>query len=275
MNYIQHLTGFFNKLSSDDRPNPTHVSLYIALFQQWNSNHFQNPISISRSCTMQMSKIGSQNTYHKCLNDLNCWGYLSYRPSRNPTKGSMVYLFSFDTSTCTDSIQASRNNDTSCIQVVHKFSRKSDTSCIQVLRSSKNNINNTNNKTNRERKKNAQNSNKNDQLFFSNDETIDPSKVSKKGKRKKVAPKKEKVFTAPSLEEALEFFKGQEYPDLEARKFFYHFQANGWKVGGKSPMKDWNAAAHNWMLNEKNFHTPSKTNNAVTLNTQKRYDIPL
>ena len=33
----------------------------------------------------------------------------------------------------------------------------------------------------------------------------------------------------------------------EAEKFFDHFEANGWKVGGKTPMKDWKAAARNWM----------------------------
>jgi len=90
---------------------------------------------------MKMSKIGSQNTYHKCLNDLDCWGYVCYKPSHHPTKGSQVYLFSFDTSTYSDS-QDCRNNDTSSDQVLHNYGRKSDTSSIQALRSSINNINN-------------------------------------------------------------------------------------------------------------------------------------
>jgi hypothetical protein len=37
------------------------------------------------------------------------------------------------------------------------------------------------------------------------------------------------------------------YITVEAAKFFDHFTANGWKVGGKSPMKDWRAAARNWL----------------------------
>jgi hypothetical protein len=32
----------------------------------------------------------------------------------------------------------------------------------------------------------------------------------------------------------------------EAEKFFDYFSSNGWKVGGRSPMKDWKAAARNW-----------------------------
>ncbi len=35
--------------------------------------------------------------------------------------------------------------------------------------------------------------------------------------------------------------------------FFDHFASNGWKVGGKAPMKDWRAAARNWARNEKKF----------------------
>ncbi len=30
-------------------------------------------------------------------------------------------------------------------------------------------------------------------------------------------------------------------PEIEAKKFFNHFESNGWKVGGKSPMKNWQA----------------------------------
>lgn len=33
----------------------------------------------------------------------------------------------------------------------------------------------------------------------------------------------------------------------EAPAFFDHFQSNGWKVGGKTPMKDWKAACRNWL----------------------------
>lgn len=50
--------------------------------------------------------------------------------------------------------------------------------------------------------------------------------------------------TKPSdLLEVKQFFKN----DTEANKFWNHFQSNGWKVGGKAPMKDWQAAARNWI----------------------------
>ena len=93
MNYIKLLAGFFEMIAKDDRLNPTHVSMYMAIFQFWNINHFQNPISISRNQVMQVSKIASTATYHKCMKELNEYGYLEYLPSFNPYKGSLVRLF--------------------------------------------------------------------------------------------------------------------------------------------------------------------------------------
>ena len=95
MNYIKHLTGFFDKVINDHTLNPTHISLYIALFQFWNCNRFRNPISISRDEVMRISKISSKATYHKCLKNLHTLGYLRYEPSYNPYKGSMVFMFNF------------------------------------------------------------------------------------------------------------------------------------------------------------------------------------
>ena len=48
MNYIAHLTAVMERIAQDDRLNPSHVSLYLALFQFWNMNRFKNTISIHR-----------------------------------------------------------------------------------------------------------------------------------------------------------------------------------------------------------------------------------
>lgn len=95
MNYIKHLNQAFLKFTADDRLNPTHVSLYIALFQEWNQNHFSRKIFINRGEIMKRAKMGATSTYHRCLKDLNNWGYLNYYPSRNPYKGSVVEMFCF------------------------------------------------------------------------------------------------------------------------------------------------------------------------------------
>ncbi len=98
MNYIKHLNGIFQQFSKDNRLNPTHISLYISLFQLWNYNRFPDEFYISREEIMKFSKIGSNTTYHRCIKELSHWKYIIYNPSHNPFKGSKVKLFNFITS---------------------------------------------------------------------------------------------------------------------------------------------------------------------------------
>ncbi len=98
MNYIRHLNAVFQQFSMDSRLNPTHISLYMALFQYWNINRFPEEFYINREDIMKMSKIGSKATYHRCLKNLHGWKYIRYLPSHNPYKGSKIRLPKFDTS---------------------------------------------------------------------------------------------------------------------------------------------------------------------------------
>ena len=98
VNYIKHLNGVFLQFSKDSRLNPTHISLYMALFQLWNNNRFPDVFYINRNEVMQFSRIGSKTTYHRCIKELTHWKYLIYYPSHNPFKGSRIKLFKFGTS---------------------------------------------------------------------------------------------------------------------------------------------------------------------------------
>ncbi len=97
MNYIKHLNAVFQKFYADKRLNTTHVSLYMALFQFWNLNRFREEFYIDRQEVMELSKIGSTATYHRCLKQMDSWNYLKYMPSHNPYKGSKIKLFNFGT----------------------------------------------------------------------------------------------------------------------------------------------------------------------------------
>ncbi len=92
MNYIKLLNAAFEKFYFDDRLNPTHISLYMALFQEWNSSRFTDKFFVNRRDLMQVAKIGSKSTYHRCIRDLDIWGYLEYFPSNNPYKGSKIKM---------------------------------------------------------------------------------------------------------------------------------------------------------------------------------------
>ncbi len=97
-NYIKHLNNAFLKIEQDNRLNPSHVSLYMALFKLWNSNRFVEVFYIHRDEVMQFSKIGSKTTYHRCIKELSNWNYIIYLPSHNPFKGSQIKLTNFGTS---------------------------------------------------------------------------------------------------------------------------------------------------------------------------------
>jgi len=96
MNYIRHLNGFFARLAEDKRMSSYHISLYFALFQQWNADRFEQQFVITRAETMEMSRLGSVNTYARCMKELSQWGYIQYIPSSNIHSGSRVSCIRFD-----------------------------------------------------------------------------------------------------------------------------------------------------------------------------------
>ena len=73
-------------------------------------------------------------------------------------------------------------------------------------------------------------------------------------------------FIKPTLEETQIYFLEKKFPEVEAQRFFNYFESNGWLVGGRTKMKDWKAAARNWMLNTKKFG--NKPNNSVRTETK-------
>ncbi|GMN11332.1 transcriptional regulator [Croceitalea sp. MTPC9] len=69
---------------------------------------------------------------------------------------------------------------------------------------------------------------------------------------KQYKPNKRSLGAKPKSQlEVLDFFKEKKYVLEEAFKFFNHYQAIGWKIGGKVAIQDWKAAADNWVLKAK------------------------
>ena len=289
MNYIKHLSGFFDKVANDKTLNPTHVSLYMSLFQFWNCNRFKNPISISRDEVMRISKISSKATYHKCLKNLHTLGYINYEPSYNPFKGSHVYLFNFSDE-LKPMLKKDRNSSSKSEpvlglvteQVVNKSCTSSETGTEQALVSYINNTNISNDL-------NVSNLDEQAKKNQIDDEFLEIVNVEKKEKSSAKKEKEKSCHTElvevpthqksnPAIDEIKHYFQSQNFPDLEAQKFFNYFSSIGWLVGGKTPMVDWQAAAQNWMLNSVKFNSIEQpTDRAKRLNstTEKDYSEPL
>ena len=303
MNYIKHLTGFFEKVVLDKALNPTHVSLYMALFQFWNCNRFKNPISINRDEVMRISKISSKATYHKCLKNLHSLGYINYEPSYNPFKGSHVILFNFseDLKPVPKSERKSKNEpliELVSEQALNKSCTSSETGTEQAVVPSINYINNTNilndkNVSNLEKLtknfeeiNNSDLKNETEEMQSAFADTDKKQTENSQQKEKSSAKKEEKL--EPEIEEVKTYFQENNFPELEAQKFFNYFSSVGWLVGGKIPMIDWQAAAQNWIINSVNFNLNSfqvpqnntdttPTNRPKHLNTitDKNYAEPL
>lgn len=72
-----------------------------------------------------------------------------------------------------------------------------------------------------------------------------------RNKKSDEGPIKSRLFVKPSLEEIKSYCNEANLKNIEPESFFDHFESNGWKVSGKTPMQDWKAAARNW--NRNNF----------------------
>jgi hypothetical protein len=76
----------------DERINVWHISAYTAIIQLWYKGGFTNPVFITRKKIMELSHIGSIATYHKCIRELEHYGYIRYEPSYHPLVGSKISL---------------------------------------------------------------------------------------------------------------------------------------------------------------------------------------
>lgn len=225
MNYIVHLNAVMKRFSFDERLNPTHVSLYMALFQFWNHNHFASVIYINREEVMKMSKIGSMATYHRCMKQLHKWNYIIYIPTHNPFKSSQIKFLKFGTT-------SDRSSDKSSGASTGKSTEKSSERAL----------------------------------------------VSKEKELKQIA---NNLKRPQSRQEVIDFFIEKDWPVVEAEKFYNHYEAVGWKLGGKVLIENWKAVSQNWILraDELEIGSLSKRNrpsgeNLKTIN-EKNYGKPL
>ena len=304
MNYIKHLTGFFNKISNENAINPTHISLYLALFQCWNVNRFKNPTGISREEIMKASKINSKATYHKCMKELEALGFMEYLPTYNPHSCSNVIMVNFSdelknrpkfeplTSSKKKPVQNltySKNK-----QVVEQVNYDNSLK-YSNLKSNKNPKLNFEPVQNTTRLKNEQDIEQVDeQVYIDNNKTytntinkdIDTKSENSNSvlveiqEEEKSCAKKEEANNngiTPSIEMTLEYFAFKESSETEANKFFNYYSSIGWLVGGKTKMKDWKASARNWIMNQNKFQPKSNIPQPNHLQTSnyKNYAEPL
>ena len=70
------INTFLTATQDDPRINSTHISLYMTLVYFWQKHEFEHPVSFFRRDLIPFCKISGTATFHKCLRELNDYGYI-------------------------------------------------------------------------------------------------------------------------------------------------------------------------------------------------------
>ena len=227
MNYIKLLNAAFEKFYFDDRLNPTHISLYMALFQEWNSCRFMDEFYVNRREIMRCAKIGSKSTYHRCIVDLDAWQYLSYYPSNNPYKGSKIKMSIIGTS-----------NEPALGQynpILEQLAEQYYPRGVPLE---------------------GYHHPKNGQEVYphrpANGQAVVPNTNNTKQENYIKKPK--------DCQAVVDFFEEKNFNITEAEKFYQHYTNRNWHTGNDEPIRDWRAVAINWMDRAELFESENKQN---------------
>lgn len=214
MNYIKLLNAAFEKFLFDDRLYPTHISLYLALFQEWNSSRLADEFFVNRRELKRVAKIGSKSTCYRCVTDLDSWNYLSYFPSNNPYKGSKIKMAIIGTADEPDVERYSPELE----QLAERY-RPIREPVVYRHRPT------------------------NGQAVYPHRPVSGQALVSTINNTKQVNINKQ-----PKGRQAiLDFFDEKGFNADEGKKFFAHYEANDWKTNDGKIIRDWRALAVNWM----------------------------
>jgi hypothetical protein len=250
MNYIKLLNAAFEKFYFDDRLNPTHISLYMALFQEWNSSRFMDEFYVNRRELMRASKIGSKSTYHRCIVELDTWQYLSYFPSNNPYKGSKIKMSILGTS---DEPVTGQYNP-----ILEQLAEQYHPRGVPLE---------------------GHHHPKNGQAVYQHHPTGGQALVSNTNNIKQ-----ENYIKQPKGRQAvILFFDEKGFEADEAKKFFEHYETRSWQTSDGKPIRDWRALATNWMdrtelfdeKNESNKKQASQIKDNLRTTKNKDYGQPL
>ena len=297
MNYVNHLNGFFNKANADSRMKPNHISLYMMLFNNWNSNRFNNPTSIPKETIMKSSKINSNTTYYKCLKELQVFGFIEHVPTYNPHLNSNVIMIDLS-DLGKEGLKMMKTNYTNFDQDEKNVLSKNSLPFEQVNELAYIIINNNKQKLNNLNMEIGTHSNfdNNKNLIFKKNsdliggpkkeemlgEFADSKKNQTENGRQKSSAKKEEKYNnseIPSLESVVEYFIFKLSTETEGNRFFNYYSGINWLIGGKAKMRDWKAVARNWIMNQGKYNfkktNAQNTSNNLSAENNKNYDEPL
>ena len=86
------LRQFLDGITHDHRIRPTHIAVYMALYQHWIQNNFPVFLLVKSRELMPLAKVSSSATWHSAIRELDAYGYICYMPNFNKMSNSKVML---------------------------------------------------------------------------------------------------------------------------------------------------------------------------------------
>ena len=227
-----------------DKVNANHTALYLFMCEINNRLGWIEQFQITSTECMAGMSAKSHNTYKRVFDDLVEWGFiLVIKKSKNQHQCNIVALSKFDKATDKALDKANANHLTTQLTYSKTTNHKPQTSNMV--------------------------SNEFDHTLTPTSEVVKP---------------KPKPNTLPQpaqgdiLDYMIEYTKSKNqsfaksYIETESAKMFNYYESKGWIVG-KSPMKNWKAAARNWLLNSQNSNNFAATSSAAERPTQTNRTI--
>jgi len=278
VNYIKHMNAAIGRIADDERCTASHASLYHALFYCWNRNRFSDPLFVYRDQLQRISHVASTKVYYQCLRDLESWGYIRYIPSQSVTRPTKIHMIHFgqentDNSTgyTTDDTTNDSTDDATNNTTHDSTSDTTDNITDTLAGPPYINIINNKNITNKLNSINAY------EQAHANSDLLN-GKYRNTGNRKgngKAGKGAEQPGKPENLDQVISYFEEKKSTGAEAEKFHNYFESVGWRVGGRSIMKDWRAAARNWIANSPNYVKHHHAKFEPQLTGEKNYAEPL
>ncbi|TFF37658.1 hypothetical protein [Mucilaginibacter psychrotolerans] len=82
----------YSKITDDPRVNVWHISLYTYILSLWQKSGFKKQLKVSRKQLMKGAHFGSITTYHKCISKLKELEYITYLPTYDSYRGTVIEL---------------------------------------------------------------------------------------------------------------------------------------------------------------------------------------
>ena len=230
---------------------------------------------------MQLSKIGSKNTYHKCIKQLHLANYIIYHPSISKFQPVHISVIRLDIKKDSgplqqlDLFQAASPPPAEATEQSEGWERsslgggwciKSDTHTVPNLTatSTDNDTDTVPNMGQYIKPNNKQRETPTHQIFKKNEKIQnainDFGGVSKSVHTTGGIPSSEGLGVGiPDLQQVKTYFTENNHPPTEAKKFYNHYKALGWKIQGVTPIEDWKALVEKWMANAEKWNNTSSS----------------